>query len=82
MLPTVYTIYGVAMGHLPEALAACGGLAPAGVGERRERPVAPAGGRAWRWRVLFGWLRWARTDEDRRRARPVDALARALPASR
>jgi hypothetical protein len=37
MLPTIYTTYGVAMGHPPETLANSGGLQPTGAEPRRTR---------------------------------------------
>jgi hypothetical protein len=37
MLPTIYTTYGMAMGHQPETLANSGGLRPTGAEPRRTR---------------------------------------------
>ncbi len=48
--PIIYTTYGAAMGHRPEALAATGGLKPAGAGRPRERT-------AWQGLTRVGpWL--------------------------
>ena len=47
MVPVIYTTYGFAMGHRPEALAESGGLRPAGVGGVRERPAAIGVSRGW-----------------------------------
>jgi hypothetical protein len=47
MVSVIYTTYGVAMGHRPEALAESGGVRPAGVGGVRERPAVIAVSRGW-----------------------------------
>ena len=49
MRPILYTTYGVAMRHRPEALANCGGLRPAGAEPMRNRPARVGVARALRW---------------------------------
>ena len=65
MLPTIYTTYGVAMGHSPETLANSGGLRPTGAEPMRTRPahVGRARVRAWLDGAVGRVCRWQR-DRD------------------
>jgi hypothetical protein len=53
MLPTVYTTYGIAMGHRPETLAASGGLRSARAEQLSARPGRVGVAQACRWLGIF-----------------------------
>ena len=81
MLPTIYTTYGLAMGHPPELLADSGGLKPIGTKPLSTRPalVDMVRARGWLKAAVGRVCRWCR-DRDARSAhgRPTAKRARTV----
>jgi hypothetical protein len=83
MGPIIYTTYGLAMRHRPEALAASGGVRPAGAERRRQRPASVGVARARRWLgTVFARVRLRHREADSRTAVAEGMTAAALPTSR
>jgi hypothetical protein len=83
MVPVIYTTYGMAMGHRPEALAASGGVRPARA-KRRPKPSARIGvTRVCRWLcAVFARIHRRHRDVHSRTADADAISASALPSSR
>ena len=82
MVPVIYTTYGMAMGHRPEALAASGGLRPAGAEGWREPPAQIGPAQVCRWiGTVVARVRLRQQDADSRTVGTEGVSASAVLSS-
>jgi hypothetical protein len=82
MVPVIYSTYGMAMGHRSEALAASGGLQPAGVGRMPGQTARRRGVCVQCWlETMLIFLRLRPQDADIRTAGAHGMRATALPST-
>jgi hypothetical protein len=82
MVPVIYTTYGMAMGHCPEALAASGGLRPAAGGRRPTHAARLRSARVRHWLgIIWVRVRLRHRDADTHTAGAHGRRATALPST-
>jgi hypothetical protein len=82
MVPVIYTTYGMAMGHRPEALAASGGLRPAAGPRMPAHAGRLRGARVRHWLgIVWVRVRLRHRDADIRTAGAHGMRAAVLPST-